>query len=384
MRERDRIMIVGTGELGGIVLEFLARTPGMCEIVAADINEDWGLRKTNSAILGASYMGLYPNIKYVRMDVRDVDQAAEIIAKADPTIIYNATTLQSWWVVNELPPDINAKLYKPRCGLGPWASMHLALTSLLMKAVDKSGVDAYVINSSFPDVCNPSLARIGLAPKVGVGNMDLAVPYIRKATSEMLGVPMSNVGVEFIAHHYHCYVWCRNGTGHEAPHFLKVYVGQQDVTPQLGDIKDFVAELPKRAMRPGGRHGQFVVAASSAKNIMAVLNDTGEITHAPGPQGLEGGYPVRLTRKGAEVVLPEGMSLDEARQIMTEAQQFDGIQEIRENGDVVVTEEAYQNFKEMLGVDARVITIDGAYEQAGELRAKFEAFAAKNGVKVPG
>jgi len=384
MRERDKVMIVGVGELGGIVLEFLGRTAGICEIVAADINEDWGLRKANSAILGASYMGLYPNIQYVKMDVRNVDQTAEIIAKTNPTIIYNATTLQSWWVVNELPPDVNAKLYKPRCGLGPWASMHLALTGQLMKAVDRSGIDAYVINSSFPDVCNPSLDRVGLAPKVGVGNMDLAIPYIRKAASEMLNVPMSNVGVELIAHHYHCYVWCRSGTGHEAPHYLKVYAGKQDVTSQLGDIKDFVAELPKRAMRPGGRHGQFVVAASSVKNIMAVLNDTGEITHAPGPQGLEGGYPVRLSRKGAEVVLPEGMDIQEARHIMTEAQQFDGIQEIRDNGDVVVTEEAYENFKEMLNVDSKIITIEGAYDHARELRAKFEEFAIKNGVQMPG
>jgi hypothetical protein len=117
---------------------------------------------------------------------------------------------------------------------------------------------------------------------------------------------------------------------------------------------------------------------------MAVLNDTGEITHAPGPQGLEGGYPVRLNREGAEVVLPEGVSLSDARHLMTEAQQFDGIQEIRDNGDVVVTEEAYVNFKEMLQVDSKIITIEDAYDQARELRAKFEEFAVKNGVRVPG
>jgi len=101
------------------------------------------------------------------------------------------------------------------------------------------------------------------------------------------------------------------------------------------------AELAKRGMRPGGRHGQFVVAGSSVRNIMAILNDTGEFAHAPGPQGLEGGYPVRLSRKGAEVVPPKGMTLAEARALMLEAQQYDGIQEIRDNGDVVVTDEAY-------------------------------------------
>jgi hypothetical protein len=136
-------------------------------------------------------------------------------------------------------------------------------------------------------------------------------------------------------------------------------------------------------MRPAGRHGQFVVAASSVKNIMAIFNDTGELTHAPGPQGMEGGYPVRLSRKGAEVIPPKGMTVNQARDIMLEAQQYDGIQEIRDNGDVVLTDEAYTTFKEIIGVDCKVVTIEDSYEQSRELRAKFNEFAEKHGVEVP-
>jgi len=193
---------------------------------------------------------------------------------------------------------------------------------------------------------------------------------------------MNNVGVELIAHHYHAYYWCRYGTGCEAPFYLRVYVGKEDVTEQLGDMKAFIAELPKRGMRPAGRHGQFVVAASSLKDIMAIFNDTGELTHAPGPQGLEGGYPVRLSRKGAEVVLPKGMTLMQARELNLEAQQYDGIKEVRKNGDIVVTDEAYATFKEMLNIDCRVITIEDSYEQAIEVKKKFHEFAKKHGVHV--
>lgn len=383
MREKEKIMIIGVGELGGIVLEFLSRTPGMCDIVTADVNADWGMRKTNSAILGASYLGLYPHIRFQPLNLMNTDQTADLLRKINPTIIYNGTTLQSWWVVNELPPEVNAQLYKHRCGLGPWASAHLALTAKLMQAVKLSGLETHVVNSSFPDAVNPSLARVGLAPTVGIGNMDLIIPYIRKAASELLNVPLSNVRVELIAHHYHCYNWCRSGKGHDAPHFLRVYVGQQDVTDRLGDRQSFVAELPKRALRPAGRHGQFVVAASSVKNILAILNDTGELTHAPGPQGLEGGYPVRVSRKGAEVVLPAGVSLEQARQLMLDAQQYDGILEIRANGDIVVTDEAYENFKHILGVGCRTISIKDAFDQYQELRSKLNEFARKHGVKVP-
>jgi hypothetical protein len=147
-------------------------------------------------------------------------------------------------------------------------------------------------------------------------------------------------------------------------------------------MKEFITELPKRGMRPAGRHGQFVVAGSCLKNIMAIFNDTGEITHAAGPQGLEGGYPVRLSRKGAEVVLPKGLTLRQAREFNLEGQQHDGVQEIKANGDVVMTDEAYNTFKEMLNIDCRVITIEDSYEQAMELRKKFHEFARKHGVKM--
>jgi len=381
-REIEKIMLIGIGELGGIVLEYICRIPGICDIVTADSNDDWGFRKTNSAIEGASYMGLYPNIKFHPIDLLNIEKTAELLKKINPTIICNGTTLQSWWVVNELPPEVNAQIYKDRCAIGPWTAMHLALTAKLMKAVKISGIDTYVVNTSYPDATHPSLARIGLAPTVGVGNMDLAVPYIQKAASELLNVPMKNVGVELVAHHYHAYYWCRYGTGSEVPFYLRVYVGKEDVTDQLGDMKQFISELPKRGMRPAGRHGQFIVAGSCLKNIMAIFNDTGEITHAPGPQGLEGGYPVRLSRKGAEVVLPKGLALRQAREFNLEAQQHDGVQEIKANGDVVMTDESYDTFKEMLNIDCRVITIEDSYEQAMELRRKFHEFARKQGVKI--
>ncbi len=380
--EREKIMLIGIGELGGIVLEYICRVPNICEIVVADSNADWGFRKTNSAIEGASYMGLYPSIKFHHIDLRNIEQTAEILKKINPTIVFNGTTLQSWWVVNELPSDVNAKIYKHRCGLGPWATMHLALTGKLMKAIKMAGIDTYVVNSSYPDVINPSLARIGLALTIGIGNMDLIIPYIQKAASELLNVPMRNVGVELIAHHYHAYYWCRYGRGSEAPFYLKVYAGHEDVTERLGDMTHFVAELPKRCIRPAGRHGQFVVAGSCLKNILAIFNDTSELTHSPGPQGLEGGYPVRLSRKGAELVLPKGMTIEQARELNLKAQQYEGVREIKDNGDVVLMDEAYTTFKEMLNVDCKVITIEDSYEQAMELKKKFHEFARKHGVNV--
>jgi hypothetical protein len=89
-----------------------------------------------------------------------------------------------------------------------------------------------------------------------------------------------------------------------------------------------------------------------------------------------------LSRKGAEVVLPKGLTLRQAREFNLEGQQHDGVQEIKANGDVVMTDEAYNTFKEMLNIDCRLITIEDSYEQAMELRKKFHEFARKQGVKI--
>ena len=112
-----------------------------------------------------------------------------------------------------------------------------------------AGIDTYVVNTSYPDVTNASLAKIGMAPTIGIGNMDLSIPYFQKVTSELLNVPMNNVGVELIAHHYHAYYWCRYGKGWDAPFYLKIYVGHEDVTKRLGDVRKLIAELPKRYHR---------------------------------------------------------------------------------------------------------------------------------------
>ena len=60
----------------------------------------------------------------------------------------------------------------------------------------------------------------------------------------------------------------------------------------------------------------------------------------------------------------------------------DGIEEIRDNGDIVITDEAHATFKEMLAIDARVITVKDSFEQALELKRKFHEFARHHGVAI--
>jgi len=363
--------MIGLGSLGGHVLEFLARTPGIDSIVAADVNEDWGIRKTNNAILGAANMGFYPNIQFHKINLNDVDGTAETIREIKPDLIFNATTLQSWWVIGLLPHDVYEKLLS--AGLGPWIPMHLTLTHKLMMAVKKAGTKAHVVSSSYPDGVHPILNRIGLAPTVGIGNLDLLIPWIKKVVSAKLKVPMRDVTVFLVAHHFHEVSIDEFGTTGGAPYFLKVLVNNRDVTAKLNPEKIFSTSLPTS---PGTQSDQQV-ASSAVKNLLAILNDTSELTHAPGPNGLPGGYPVRLSAKGAEIALPEELTLREAIRLMEEAQRFDGIEAIKGDGTVVFTEKAVQTMREMLGYECTELRIKETEERARELGTLYKKFAEK-------
>jgi tRNA A37 threonylcarbamoyladenosine dehydratase len=78
------LMIIGLGDVGGNALEFLARTPSVGRIIAADYNSDWGVRKTNNAVVGAALQGFYPHIEFVKINLNDVEATAETLLKYKP------------------------------------------------------------------------------------------------------------------------------------------------------------------------------------------------------------------------------------------------------------------------------------------------------------
>jgi len=375
-KTRDALMIIGLGKLGSISLEILARVPNICKIITADLDEDYGLRKNNTALMGASYANLYPDIKFKKVDLNNIEETAETIQKINPKIIYTSSTLQSWWVIDLLPKEVHKKLYKDFCGLGPWLPLHFVLIYKLMQAIKKASVNPLVINASFPDIVNAVLGKAGFAPNVGVGNIDLITAPWRKVVSTLLGVPMRTVKIYLFGHHYSSYNLGRTGTGLDAPYYIKIMVEDKDITKDF-NIKQLAAEIPKHAKRVSGDQVNWIVASSAVKIILGILYDTNELSHAPGPEGLVGGYPVYLNKNGAKVFIPEGMTREKAIQINEEAQKWDGIEKIDEDGTVVFTDITYNTFKELLGYKCKKMKIEEIEERGKELSILYKSFYQK-------
>jgi hypothetical protein len=348
--------------------------PNIPAITAVDIDEDWGVRKTNSAVAGASHFGFYPDIRFVHLDVFDVDKMAELLSRLKPAIVYNSATLQSWWVITQLPPDAYKAIDEAR--FAPWFPMHFLPAYNLMLAVRKSGIKTHVVNAAFPDLVNPVLARLGLSPTAGVGNIDNVVCTLKVVLAKMRNTSLRSVGIYMVAPHFVSYYLTRYGNTGGAPYYLKVMIDDRDVTSQL-DMNEVLTNVITLGKRPGGARAHPVVASSVCRIIMGILFDTREISHAPGPNGLPGGYPVRLSSAGVEVFLPDGLTLEEAVRINNEAQVLEGVQSVEEDGTVIITEKSAEVFRKLLDYDCRSYTVENCQEKCRELREKFQRYVSK-------
>jgi hypothetical protein len=268
---------------------------------------------------------------------------------------------------------------------GVWLPIHLTLPYKLMQAARKADIDSFVINSSFPDVVNYVLGKVDLSPTIGLGNADLLTPCLQKIIAEKLGVPMRNVSIFLVGSHYLWHHFAYEGTAGGAPYFLKIIAESKDVTNKF-DTEKLLSNAYWKIPRPTGPYDSFIrglhTASSAVRNILAILDDTGEIVNSPGPNGLPGAYPTRLGKKGAEIVLPEEITLKEAIKINEDANRLDGIESVRDDGTVIFTDKCVELMKETLKYECKTMKIQEVEERAIELKSKFEKLCeSKSGAR---
>ncbi|UCE30412.1 MAG: hypothetical protein JSW68_10065 [Burkholderiales bacterium] len=366
-----RFLVVGTGLLGGWILELLARTPQPAQIVAIDRDADRGLRKVNAVARGARTMGSNVALEFRAVDLAHQDQLAETVAEIAPDVVMQTASLQAWWVVNALPPPVYDKV--AQAGLGAWLPMHLAPTASLMRALAAAGLSPIVVSAPFPDAVNAALGK--LAPTVGLGNMDELVPMIAAEVARRLSLPESEIRVWMVGHHFHNAALLDHGTTGGAPYFLRVDAAGEEVTCRWPSDELLLAATRNY---PLGAEDTPMIASSAIKNALALLAGTATFTHAPGPLALPGGYPVRLGAGKVELALPPGLAREEAVRLNLEAQRFDGIESIGADGTVRCTDRTVAIMREVFGFDCSRYSVDGAWEQARELSAAYRRVAERS------
>jgi hypothetical protein len=382
MTEKEKpgtLLIIGTGVLGGNVLDLLSWTGFDGHIVVAGRNERTLLERTNLSRIAAYNQERYPRITTRYLDLHDEDRSAETIATIKPDIIFNTASVQTYWRISTLPREIYKTLEKP--GVGAWLPMHLSPAYRLMTAVRRTGMDPIVVNAAYPDAVNPILATRDLAPAIGIGNVMNVVPAVRTAAAVTLGAPVEAVQIRLVAHHYVSNRLPAAGDTGGAPFHLSVYWDGRDVTDKI-ELAEIFGLLPTEIRRTRGTAGMYVTASSALAVLTALRSPTPVELHAPGPNGLPGGYPVKISDRKVELDLPESCSAESAVTINEHAQVFDGVQSISPTGRVRLTELATETMDRELGHYCPEFQLEDCHELAAELRAKYLDFEATRGRAV--
>ena len=371
---RNTVLVVGGAGRGGrYTVEFLARSNLVNEIVILDVKDP--TTTYYNTLIGAASQDYYPELRYVVQSVLEVDKMAKLLKEVKPAIVINMATL-----IPTIPFEPIARRAVKDAGL-PYPTHILAHTLAkdlapmyrLMQAIKESGIETIVVNIASPDHVHPILDKVGLTPTVGGGNIDLIVQGIRKAVAGKMNVPMRRVEVFMIAHHA-VFAWPPG----EVPYFLKIVVDGQDVTKQF-DKNELLAKA--QSMIPDDCLS--MAAASAVANALAILGDAKIIRHASGPDGLPGGYPLKMDAEGVEVVLPKEVSMNEALEMNMEGMKKDGIERIEDDGTIVFTKEAVTVLEEVAKLSGWTkLRLEEAEEMAKQLLEAYRKIAEKYGVKL--
>jgi hypothetical protein len=87
-----------------------------------------------------------------------------------------------------------------------------------------------------------------------------------------------------------------------------------------------------------------------------------------------------MSAKGVEIVLPQGISMAQAKKINHDAQKNDGIERIEEDGTIVLTDKAHTLMKEIMGYDCKTLKVEESEARSKELFARYNELRKKCGI----
>lgn len=352
----SRLLLISLGKLTGALLETAARDGRFQSIVVLGRNADYGRAKVNQARIGAALEGRFPDIVFIPLDFNQPGAAAVLRGLA-PDVAFAAPSLLPWWKIAE------AKNPKARgMPMAGWLACHLAPMQRLAAVWSESGLACPWVGAAYPDVVNAILATTGPAPTVGCGNITETIPKIRFAAAAATGAPPAEIEVKLVAQHALEYrLYLDRNTTELPPFLLQARWRGQDVSEAAAAGLTHPMPIPYDL--------DFnMLTASATIGLLAALAGNGELaTHAPAPNGLLGGYPIRVAGGRVDVDLPSDWSLEQAIETNRRSLPWDGIAEIGGDGTVHLTDETAASLTALLGRPVDRLRPEEAPTHAAEL-----------------
>jgi hypothetical protein len=349
-----KLLIVGAGKLGGMVLDNLAlRFPQHQYYIVSKTPLKAQHRANLTLHLGTAWEQNL-DIQASCIDISTSDNLAEAIHTFSPDVIFNATTMFPWWKLENLPPK--QRVVAQDAGPGMWCALDCLPPLLISNAISLSSRAPIYVNGCYPDASNTFLADHPNGPKLGIGNIANVVPGLKLAFAREYNCHPSLIKIRIVGHHFTSLNATAAGSQLGAPYILEV---QSERGTELFRQSDRPFQLIKaHATRPRGLDGLPVTASSASTVLAALLNQQMLNAHCPGTIGLPGGYPVTLDpMKGPVLNLPTSVTMADAVNTNCEAQRFDGIDYVKP-GVLNPTEQAKSAFMQVVGFNLPTLTLD--------------------------
>lgn len=291
------VLITGTGMFAGrIALDIAATAKEPINVVLSGRNRmrlDW-LRTAGNA--RAAMFGTRARFTTQAMDLLEPGASEVLVREHKPRLVVQAASIQTSTVISDggsAWTDLVAE-----GGLSATAVFQALISARMAAAISDITPDTKLINCSFPDVVNGMLVALGHKVLCGTGNVAILSNVFAGARENL---PEGKLRV---LAHYQCLAPWRlppeQRAGAPAP---RVFVGDEEITDPFEAFRHCQL-TPEPAIEISGASGVTLMLALIAGQVWE--------GHVPGPNGLPGGYPVRLENSELILDLPKGVAEPEA------------------------------------------------------------------------
>ena len=290
------ILISGTGGFAArIAFDIAATAREPVEVIIAGRNLERLNWLRTAANARAALFGAKARFTAHAIDLLAPDASDALLAATGPRIVVQAASIQTSQVIAQSGNAWTRLVAEG--GLSATAVFQALISARVAAAITRAGKPVTLVNCSFPDVVNGMIRAMGHGVSCGMGNVAILSNVFAGSAATPAGAEL-----KVLAHYQNLSAWRRRPEerGGRAPRAWLDGEEVADVYARFADIQ----LTPEPVIEISG--------ASGVPMLLAMAAGKPWLGHVPGPDGLPGGYPVKLVGDRLELDLPPGLAREEA------------------------------------------------------------------------